>query len=159
LVLHPNDKPNIIAIDRTKPPERIWIYSLKEPVEFEESGIKLEALDISKIKLVHMLKPGERCIKGYEMMNRLKDLNYNLLDFGIFITLYHNQHLIPESWKQGGDRDLRVFFNGTITRCGNGRRHIFGLSYLICTSSGWCHTSRCLDEKYFGSDLSAVLSF
>ncbi len=151
-------KKGVISIDRTKPFNTAGFF-INQPAEVEEHGVTPDVVDLTKIRLVHMLKPGERYIKGYKMMDRLKNFGSVLLDFGVFLTLYENQRLIPESWKQGGDRDLSIFFNGTIIRCADGHRHIFGLAFITNTGSSWCWTECRLDGKFSANDLSAVLSF
>ena len=76
---------------------------------------KLKSVDLSRIRLVTMLKDGEERISGEVKRERLKLSGCVKLDSFILQTLLDNKHLIPESWKEELDGRIRfIFFDGTV---------------------------------------------
>lgn len=96
--------------------------------ETDTRSTALTELDLAKVEHVTMLRDGETYVKGEENLRRLKASDYIRLDADIFFTLWENQYLIPESWKEKINDNMRaIFFDGTILRDSNGRRHVLCL--------------------------------
>lgn len=124
--------------------------------ETDTRSIALTELDLTKVELRTMLKDGETSVKGEEKLKRLKASGLVRLDAEIFLTLWENQHPIPESWKEKVNGNTRyIFFDGTVLR------DSYGLRYVLCLywdDGGWHWGVYWLD---FGWDVygpSAVLA-
>lgn len=88
----------------------------------------LAELDLTKVQHVTMLKDGESRIAGEERLKRLKGSGYIRLDADIFYALWENKYLIPESWKEKVNGNIRyIFFEGTIFRYPDGCRCVLCL--------------------------------
>lgn len=115
----------IITIDRSRPfnpveflGEGLAIW--KGPVngdglsgeeDQDERSLALTEVNLADVKLVTMLNDGEDCVKGEEQLKRLKASGQIRLDAKFFQTLWENQHLVPESWKEHA-----VCCDGTLLR-------------------------------------------
>lgn len=146
-----------IVIDRSKrfnPAEFIGAgWTIEEE---DERSLALTELDITSVRLEHMLKSGEEWVKGEDKLTRLKDAGYVRLDAGIFLTLWQNQHLIPTSWKEltNGNTTF-IYFDGTILRDSDGRRCVL----CLCWRGGqWDWVVRWLDYRWRARRPSAVLA-
>ncbi|MDQ5969271.1 MAG: hypothetical protein QG579_428 [Patescibacteria group bacterium] len=121
--------------------------------ETDHRSIALTELDLSKVELVTMLKGNETYITGEENLSRLKASGKIRLDLDIFLTLWRNQSLIPESWK----RKRMIFFDGMVLWRPNGERCILGLHWSYGL---WCwgfHRLDCDDHRDARYQVSAVL--
>lgn len=146
-----------LRIDRSQPVDPVkllrpgWVIA-----EQDERSLALKEVDLSQVRLVHVLKPGERYVTGEVKIQRLKDAGYILLDAQIFQTLWKKQHLIPKSWrKKTGRYATWIFFDGTvlahqteITRC---------LLFLYWTGKRWDWGCFWLEAGYEAHWPSAVL--
>lgn len=118
-------------------------------------SIALTELDLNKIELVSMLNEGEKSIKSEEKFARLRAPGKIRLDADVFMTLFKNKTLIPNSWKTGKYKTPFVAFDGTILRDPGD-----GLDYVLCLYWGdgtWFWETYCLDRGWSDHDLSAVL--
>jgi hypothetical protein len=95
--------------------------------ETDTRSTALTELDLTKVQHVTMLQSGGS-IKGEEKLKRLKSSDYIRLDVDIFLMLWENQHLIPESWKESINESTRfVYFDGTVLRRSDGDRCVLCL--------------------------------
>ncbi|MCI0562843.1 MAG: hypothetical protein MN733_30545, partial [Nitrososphaera sp.] len=148
----PINKSTIIQIDRTvpfNPAEFIgkdWSFwrghangkGLQGELEQDERSLALTEVDTSKILLKNNLKRGEEWITGEENLYRLKTVGTRL-DLGIFWSLWRNQLLIPERFKQKTtEHTTFIFFDGQILRDPYGRR---------CTLSCYWDDDRYLNDN------------
>lgn len=122
---------NSILINRSapfNPAERLgngWTT-----VEEDERSLGFTKLDFARVKLITMLKGKESSITGEERLRRLKKLGSIRLDAQVFQTLWENKPLIPESWKEKEDGNIRyITFDGTIFRTPHGDRDVLCLSW------------------------------
>jgi hypothetical protein len=113
-------------------------------------------VDLTKACFETCLKPGEETIEGDERFRRLKSAGHILLDAGIFQTLWENQHLIPESWKEKtkGNTTL-IYFDGTVFRHPRSERNVLCLYWR---DGSWHWRMFWLVGAWFASDPSAVLT-
>jgi hypothetical protein len=75
---------------------------------------------------------------------------------GIFLTLWENQHLIPESWKEKVNGNTRyIFFDGTVLRRSDGDRYVL---YLYWGDGQWRWHVRWLVYGWDGNRPSAALA-
>ena len=126
-------EPKVIEIDRSEsfnPAKLIgegWTIE-----EQDERSLALSELDLTKIQFKTMLKDDEPYVKGEEKLRRLKETGYIRLDAKIFQTLWENQALIPEDWKEKINNNTRyVFFDGTILRSPRGARFVLCLYWRV----------------------------
>lgn len=148
----------VIKIDRTKPFNPADFigsgWMIDEPQD--ERSLALDEMDLIKVRFETMLKSGEPYITGEEKLKRLKAAGHVRLDAKIFQTLWENQSLIPESWKEKIDGNTRyIFFDGTVLRSPGGRRCVL----YLCWYDGrwrWCYSW--LDNSWSVSSPSAVLA-
>lgn len=123
--------------------------------ETDARSIALTELDLTKVQQMTMLKDGETFIQGEEKLKRLKASDYIRLDADIFLTLWENQHLIPESWKEKVNGNTRyIFFDGTILRISDGDRCALCLYW---GGGAWSWFVSWLDNGWLGNNPSAVL--
>jgi len=123
--------------------------------ETDTRSAALTELDLNKVQQVTMLKNGESSIKGEEKLRRLKSSDYIRLDADIFLTLWENQHLIPELWKEKVNGNIRyVFFGGTILQDSVGFRHVLCLYWR---DGAWHWYVDWLENGWHANHLSAVL--
>lgn len=122
--------PKVITINRNRfhPAKFIgkdWSIFNKET---DTRSTALTEIDITKVQFVTMLHDGETHIKGEEKVKRLKSSGHIRLDADIFLTLWENQHFIPESWKEKVNGNTRfIYFDGIILRNSGGDRCVLCL--------------------------------
>ena len=151
-------EPKVITINRGRfnPTEFIgegWIIVTDET---DTRSIALPELDLTKVQHVTMLKNGETYVKGEKKLERLKSSDYIRLDADVFYTLWTNQHLIPESWKEKVNGNTRyIFFDGTVLRGSGGRRCVL---YLYWSGGQWGWDVFWLEHGWYASHPSAVLA-
>lgn len=124
--------------------------------EYDTRSTALTELDLTKVKLVTMLKSGETSITGEERLKRLKEAGHIRLDAKIFQTLWENKPLIPESWKEKINGNTKfVSFDGTVLRSSGGDRCIL---YLYWLGDKWHWLYDWLVNDWYASHPSAVLA-
>ena len=122
----------------------------------DRSSIDLSEIDLAKVQLVTMLKDEEVSISGEEKLRRLKTSGYIRLDADIFITLWENQHLIPDAWKDKVKGDTKfIFFEGTVLKGLDGNRFVL---YMYWLDGAWSYGVSWLDDDWDYDDLSAVIA-
>lgn len=150
-------KPTIIPIDRTvsfSPAE--FIGKDWKIAEEDERSLALAEVNLDEIGFESMLNEGEASIKGETKLERLKSAGHIRLDAKIFQTLWENQQLIPESWKEKIDGKTRyIFFDGTILLNPGGYRYVLCLYW---SDGRWRWGCRWLDGGWGAAYPSAVLA-
>lgn len=151
-------EPKVVAINHNRFNPKKFIgddWSILND-EMDARSIALTELDLTKVQQVTMLKDGETSIKGEEKLKRLKESGYIRLDADIFYTLWTNQHLIPESWKEKVNGNTRyIFFDGTVLRVSDGYRCVLCLDWYL---GQWRWDVGWLGHDWDASDPSAVLA-
>ncbi len=151
-------EPKVIAINRNRFNPKRFVgegWSILND-ETDTRSIALTELDLTKVQHVTMLKDGETYVNGEEKLKRLKASDYIRLDADIFLTLWENQHLIPESWKEKVNGNTRfIFFDGTILRGSDGGRCVLCLYWDV---GAWDWSVHWLGSGWSGSRPSAVLA-
>lgn len=151
-------EPKVVAINRNRFNPKKFIgagWSILND-ETDARSIALTELDLAKVQHVTMLKDGETYVKGEEKLKRLRASDYIRLDADIFLTLWENQHLIPESWKEKVNGNTRyIYFDGTVLRDSDGCRFVL---YLCWRGGRWNWRVDWLDYDWLGSGPSAVLA-
>jgi hypothetical protein len=151
-------EPKVITINRGRfnPTEFIgrgWSIITEET---DTRSTILTELDLTKVQQVTMLKDGETYVKGEEKLKRLKKSGNIRLDADIFHTLWENQHLIPESWKEKVNGNTRfIYFDGTVLRYSGGRRSLLCLYWF---GGAWEWDVRWLGDGWDDDRPSAVLA-
>lgn len=151
-------EPKVVVINRNRfnPVEFIgegWAIVSGEPVSLSTA---LTEIDLTKVQFVTMLKDGESYINGEEKLKRLKSSNYIRLDADIFLTLWENQHLIPESWKEKvNGNTCYIFFDGTVLRNPSGDRCVLCLGW---SGGQWRRLCFWLGSDWSARSPSAVLA-
>jgi len=147
----------VITIDRSKPFNPAEFISKGWTIDEEdEHSLVLTQVNLADVRLEHMLKKDESRIKGEERLRRLKSTDYVRLDAKIFQTLWENQALIPEIWKQRTDGNTTfIFFDGSILRSPDGNRYVL---YLCWNDDRWLWRCRWLERDWAVHDPSAVLA-
>jgi len=130
-------KPKIILIDRAWPFNPVKLLDSDWTIdEQDERALALDKIDLAEVRLEHVFKENETRIEGKERLKRLKKAGHIRLDAAVFLKLWENQELIPESWKeQIGGQVMNVCFDGTIFRDPDGRRWTL---YLFWYDGRWC---------------------
>ena len=151
------DGPRVITIDRTEPfdPAKFigdgWTIE-----EQDERSLALAEINLTDVLFNTTLQKGEKTIVGTEKQKRLKEENCIRLDAGIFHTLWNNQHLIPEKWKeQTNGNTTFIFFDGTILRDSGGDLYVL---YLFWLGGEWYWNYDWLDDDFDANLPSAVLA-
>lgn len=150
-------EPKVVAINRRFNPKKFIgdSWSILND-ERDARSIALTELDLTKVQHVTMLKDGETYINGEEKLGRLKASDYIRLDADIFLTLWENQRLILESWKEKVNGNTRyIFFDGTVLRDSDGYCCVLCLYWY---DGAWRWRVRWLGSDWYGSDPSAVLA-
>lgn len=128
-------KSHIVIIDRAQPFDPVKFLGHGWTIEEQdERSLTLTQVDLAKVQLEHMLKKGENCIKGEEKLKRLKSANHIRLDAKIFQTLWENQALILEAWREKMNGDITttyIFFDGTVLRSPSGDRYVLDLCWHV----------------------------
>ena len=152
------DGPKIISIDRSIPFDpKTFISNGWSIEEQDERAIALTEIDLTEVMFDSTLEKGEKSIKGEDKLKRLKEKTNRIrLDAGIFKTLWENQHLIPEKWKeQTNGNTTFIYFDGTVRRRSDGRRCVLCLSW---SDGEWHWDSRWLGNDWHAIDPSALLA-
>ncbi len=152
---------NVIAIKRGRfnPAEFIGKNSSINANEMDTRSTTLTELDITKVKLVTMLRCGETYINSADRLKRLKKKPGKIrLNADIFLTLWENQHLIPESWKEKvNGKTHHIFFDGSsLKHSGLDRFH--GFLCLYWNGSKWDHGVDWQVSGWTGISSSAILA-
>lgn len=152
------DSPRVISIDRSMPFDPTTFigngWSIEEQ---DERAIALTEIDLTSVIFDSTLEKGEKSIKGEDKLNRLKEKTNRIrLDVGIFKTLWENQILIPEKWKeQTNGNTTFIFFDGTVLRSSSGGRCVLCLYW---SDGKWYWRYYWLELDWDASDPSAVLA-
>jgi hypothetical protein len=150
---------SILRIDRSTPFDpKTFIGDGWSIEEQDKRAIALTEIELTKVMFDSTLKKREKSIQGEKMFKRLKEkTNRILLDAGIFKTLWENQILIPEKWKEktNGNTTL-IFFSGTVLRDSFGNRYV---PCLYWDDRKWCSIYCWLAGNWFTNDPSAVLEY
>lgn len=140
----------IFAIDRSIPFDPVTFLGEGWSIaEQDERSLVLAELDLSKVQRIPTFRQGEPYLSGEELLARLKEGDSIRLDARVFQSLWENQELIPEEWKEGC-----TLFWGTILRSPSDRRSIL---YLYWRGGGWCWSYDWLGRGFGSQCLSAVL--
>jgi hypothetical protein len=124
--------------------------------EQDKRSLVLTTIDLTSIRLEPMFKKGEVYIKGEEKLKRLKSAGHIRLDAKVFQTIWENQHLIPEKWKEKTNGyTTYIFFDGTTIRPPHGHRYVL---YLSWPAGQWFWGYHWLDLDWVASGPSAVLA-
>ena len=123
--------PKIIQIDRSNKFSPVEFLGKGWTIEEEDKrSLKLTEVDLTKIRFETCLKVGEGYITGEEKLKRLKSAGHIRLDVQIFLTLWKNQHLIPDKWKEKTNGNTTYFyFDGTVLRGPGGNRYVLCLGW------------------------------
>jgi hypothetical protein len=152
------DSPRVISIDRSIPFDpKTFIGNGWSIEEQDERAIALTEIDLTSVMFDSTLEKGEKSIKGEDKLNRLKEKTNRIrLDAGIFKTLWENQILIPEKWKEETNGDTTfIFFDGTVLRDSDGYRYVLCLYW---DDGKWHWYYYWLEYDWFANDPSAVLA-
>jgi len=150
-------KPTIIPIDRTTPfnPAE-FIGKGWKIAEEDERSLALAEVNLDEVLFEDMLNEGETSIKGETKLKRLKGAGHIRLDAKIFLTLWENEQLIPESCKERINGNTRyIFFDGTILLRPGGRRSVLCLCW---GGGGWRWDYHWLGLDWDADAPSAVLA-
>ncbi len=152
------DSPRVISIDRSIPFDPTTFigngWSIEEQ---DERAIALTEINLTEVMFDSTLEKGEKSIKGEDKLKRLKEKTNRIrLDAGIFKTLWENQILIPEKWKeQTNGNTTFIFFDGTVLRDSSGSRCVLCLYW---DDGGWRWFCYWLGRAWRANDPSAVLA-
>jgi len=152
------DSPRVINIDRSIPFDpKTFIGNGWSIEEQDERAIALTEIDLTSVMFDSTLEKGEKSIKGEDKLNRLKEKTNRIrLDAGIFKTLWENQILIPEKWKEKTNGNTTyIFFDGTVLRHSNGNRCVLCLYW---SDGRWDWHYRWLEHDWIANSPSAVLA-
>jgi hypothetical protein len=150
-------EPKIIPINRIYAFDPIaFIGQGWKIVEQDERSLALNEIDLSKILFETMLTPTETTITGEDKQKRLKHAGHIRLDAKIFQTLWENQHLIPESWKEKVNGNTKyILFDGTVLQNSHGHRYVL---YLYWHDGRWHWYYVWLVDAWYAGRPSAVLA-
>ncbi len=162
--------PTIVPIDRTKPfnPAEfigagwtIWKgpkdgNGLSGDKEQDQRSLALTEVDLTDVRFKTMLTGRETSVKGETKLERLKQAGDVRLDAKVFQTLWENQILIPERWKeQTNGNTTYIFFDGTVLRDSRGSRYVLYLGWSV---GAWYWNVYWLDNDWDVNNPSAVLA-
>jgi hypothetical protein len=150
-------EPKVISIDRSQ---------LFNPAEFigkgwtiegqDERSLALIEIDLTKVKFETCLQKGEISIQGEKKLKRLKQMGNIRLDAGVFMTLWQNQNLIPERWKEKTNGNTTfIYFDGTILLNPDDDRYVLSLFW---GGGQWYWYYYWLGHDWDANDPSAVLA-
>lgn len=165
-------EPKIITIDRSEPFDPATFKGLGNGwtiwkgcesgdgvtggEEQDDRSLALAELDLSKIRFEMGLEGKETSVKGETKLKRLKAGKHIRLDAKIFQTLWENQHLIPQQWKEKTNGNTTyIFFDGTVLRGPSGYRYVLCMYWLV---GRWYWHYCFLDYGWDANDPSAVLA-
>src|SRR3989338_1591250 len=104
---------------------------LKGEEEQDKRALAITEVDLNNIRFETTLRSGEKSVKGEEKLKRLEVFGCVCLDAKFFQTLWENQDIIPEKWKESpGGETAFIFFDGTVLRNPGGIRYILYLYWL-----------------------------
>jgi hypothetical protein len=152
------DNPRVINIDRSIPFDpKTFIGDGWSIEEQDERAIALTEIDLTEVMFDSILEKGEKSIKGEDKLKRLKEKTNRIrLDAGIFKTLWENQILIPEKWKEKTNGNTTyIFFDGTVLRNSDGSRYVLCLYW---DDREWDWDYYWLGYDWHANDPSAVLA-
>jgi hypothetical protein len=153
------DSTRVIKIDRSMPFDpKTFIVDGWSIEEQDERAIALTEINLTEVMFDSTLEKGEeKSIKGEDKLRRLKEKTNRIrLDAGIFKTLWENQILIPEKWKEKTNGNTTfIFFDGTILRGSYGNRYVL---YLCWDGGKWDWDCYWLEDVWDASGPSAVLA-
>ena len=150
------DGPKVISIDRTQPFDTAFIGDGWTIEEQDERSLALNEINLTEVAFETTLKKGEKTVGGEEKLKRLKEDGRIRLDAGIFKTLWENQHLIPEKWKeQTNGNTTFIYFDGTLLRNAYGDRYVL---FLYWRGGEWRWSYGWLDSDWNADRPSAVLA-
>ena len=146
----------VIKIDRSQPFDPVkFLDKGWSIVEEDERSLALTEVDLTKVRLETMLRDGETNIRGEEHLKMLKKAGCVRLDAKVFQTLWENQGLIPESWKERINGNiLNIHFTGTELLRPEGSRCVLSLYWYY---GHWPWNGRWLGRDWNVYDLSVVL--
>jgi len=150
-------EPRVIPIDRAAPFDPVKLLGQGWTIdEQDERSLALNQVDLANVRLEHMLKKNESWIKGEEKLKRLKKTGHIRLDAKVFQTLWENQALVQESWKEKTNGNTTfIFFDGTVLRDPGGDRYVL----CLCWYDGrWGWDYRWLEDGWGVRSPSAVLA-
>jgi hypothetical protein len=122
---------NSVLVERSVPFETERFLGMGWDIAEENPRSQaLATVDFTRVRIVSMLDRGanEDSANGDELIRRVWALNEIPLDVKVFETLWNDQSLIPESWKEkvpdrgGPGLSTKIYFPGTIFRADNGDR-------------------------------------
>ena len=150
-------EPKIVKIDRSQPFGPVKFLGEGWSIaEQDERSLALTEIDLAKVWLETTLRDGETRVRGEEKLRRLKEAGHIRLDVRVFQTLWENQALIPESWKQKTNGETTyICFDGTVLR--NPRGYRYGLS-LYWDDGQWHWNYDWLEYGWHVNIPSAVLA-
>lgn len=146
-----------IQIDRSKLFDpKTFIGGWWSIVEQDERSVAITTIDLDNVALDSVLDGHEISTTTEKSIKRLKERNCVRLDAGVFITLWQNQSLIPEKWKEriNGNTTF-IYFDGTVLR--NYSNHYFYTLYLYWDGDDWCWGYRWLESGRGSNRLSAII--
>lgn len=151
------DDLKVIPIDRSKHfnPEKFIGKGWKIDEEDKQSLV-ITKLHLIKVEFVDMLTRGDSSVQGEEKLRRLKKAGHIRLDAKMFQTLWDDQSLIPESWKEKINWNTRyIYFDGSVLQDPNGNRYVLCL-YWDGGRWDWC--CRCLRLNFGDFSPSVVIA-
>jgi hypothetical protein len=151
------DGPKVISIDRSKPfNPTTFIGAGWTIAEQDERALALAEVDLTEVVFETTLGDKEKSIKGEDKLTRLKEKGCVRLDAGVFKTLWENQILIPEKWKEKTNGNTTyIFFDGTVLQSSSGYRFVLCLYWR---DGEWRWSYFWLGNGFDAGSLSAVLA-
>ncbi len=145
----------VIQIDRTIAFNPANLLGPQWSIEEQDiDSVSLTEIDLSQVILDNALHDGEDMVRGSTKIHRLRKKKQVLLDIGIFLTLWSDQGLIPEEWKEKTDGDTTfICFDGTILKS---PRDVKCIVYLYWKGE-WCWRQQSLEDMFDKCTPSAVL--
>lgn len=150
-------EPKVIPIDRSKPFDPVAFLGEGWKIEEQdERSLALTEVNLADVEFKTMLEGRETLVKGETKLERLKKTGNIRLDAKVLQTLWENQILIPERWKeQTNGNTTHVFFDGTVLRNPSGGRVVLCLYWI---GGRWDWGLDWLSCVWGGSNSSAVLA-
>ncbi len=150
-------EPKIVSIDRSAAFGPVaFIGAGWSVVEQDERSLTLTEIDPTKVQFKVTLKNSESSVVGEEKLKRLIASGEIRLDAKILQTLWENQYLIPESWKQltNGNTTF-IYFDGTVLQDSSGDRYVLCLYW---NAGRWHWYYLWLGYEWHANHPSAVLA-
>ncbi|MEZ0209133.1 MAG: hypothetical protein ACAH17_03085 [Candidatus Paceibacterota bacterium] len=145
----------ILQINRSLPFDHNTFYDgvHGSVAENDERSLQLTEVNLTKVTFETMLNAGEQFISTAEKINRLNECGFIRLDAKVFQTLWENQHLIPEGWKEKTVGGSVIVFDGTIVTYRLGRRAMLSMYW----DGEWNLQDESFDQPKNTGTLSAVV--